>query len=141
MSAPAWLLDAIHTAKPGRVPTVPNHKNLQWVQGNNQRPLINKGFVRHVPIVPSVLREIQPPCDQPVIVDAQRERRRAKVLSLLEGQRFTLYVDDDTTDPVIATVGIQNVATFELAIPQHSYDGIMLLELIEKYYGEKNANI
>ncbi|GJL72536.1 MAG: hypothetical protein NMNS01_17350 [Nitrosomonas sp.] len=141
MSASAWLLGAIHTAKPGHVPTVPNTENHSWVQDRDQKSLINKGVARHVPTVPSVPREIQPPSDQSAVVDIQRERRHAKVLSLLEGQRFALYVDDDTTDPVIATVGIQNVATFELAIPQHSYDGIVLLELIEKYYGEKNANI
>jgi hypothetical protein len=48
--------------------------------------------------------------------------------------------DDDKTDPVIATVGIRDVATFELAISRHSYDGMVLLELIEKHYGENYAN-
>lgn len=76
----------------------------------------------------------------PILLELHRERRRAKVLGLLEGKRFALFVDDDTTDPVIATVGIQNVATFELAIPRHSYDGMVLLELIEKHYGENYAN-
>ena len=35
--------------------------------------------------------------------------------------------DDDKTDPVIATVGIRDVATFELAIPRHSYHEMMLI--------------
>ena len=48
--------------------------------------------------------------------------------------------DDDKTDPVIATVGIRDVATFELVIPRHSYNGMVLLELIEKHYGENYAN-
>jgi len=141
MSAPAWLLDAINATESERVPTVPNRKNLHWAQGNNPRSLINAGLARNVPTVPSVPREMQSPSDKSEIVDVQRERRRAKVLSLLEGKRFALFVDDDKTDPVIATVGIQNVVTFELAIPRHSYDGIVLLELIEKYYGENYANI
>lgn len=72
-----------------------------------------------------------------ILCELQRERRRAKVLALLEGKRFALFVDDDKTDPVIATVGIREVATFELAIPRHSYDGMVLLELIEKHYGER----
>lgn len=75
-----------------------------------------------------------------ILCELQRERRRAKVLAMLEGKRFALFVDNDKTDPVIATVGIREVATFELAIPRHSYDGMVLLELIEKHYGEKYAN-
>ena len=75
-----------------------------------------------------------------ILCELLRERRRAKVLALLEGKRFALFVDDDKTDPVIATVGIREVATFELAIPRHSYDGMVLLELIEKHYGENYAS-
>ena len=75
-----------------------------------------------------------------ILSELQREYRRNKVLVLLEGKRFALFVDDDKTDPVIAAVGIRDLATFELAIPRHSYDGMFLLELIEKHYGEKYAN-
>ena len=73
-----------------------------------------------------------------ILLELQRESRSNKVLDMLEGKRFALFVDDDKTDPVIATVAIRNVATFEMAIPQHSYDGMVLLELIEKHYGENN---
>lgn len=75
-----------------------------------------------------------------ILCELQRECRRAKVLAMLEGKRFALFVENDKTDPVIATVGIRDVATFELAIPRHSYDGMVLLELIEKHYGENYAN-
>ncbi len=75
-----------------------------------------------------------------ILCELLRERRRAKVLAMLEGKRFALFVDDDKTDPVIAMVGIRDVASFELAIPRHSYDGMVLLELIEKHYGENYAN-
>ena len=75
-----------------------------------------------------------------ILCELQREYRRAKVLALLEGKRFALFVDDDKTDPVIAAVGIRDLATFELAIPRHSYDGMVLLELIEKHFEENYAN-
>ena len=44
-----------------------------------------------------------------ILCELQRERRRAKVLALLEGKHFALFVDNDKTDPVIATVGIRDV--------------------------------
>ena len=75
-----------------------------------------------------------------ILCELQREVRRAKALALLEGKRFALFVEDDKTDPVIAAVAIRDMATFELAIPRHSYDGMVLLELIEKHYGENYAN-
>ena len=75
-----------------------------------------------------------------ILCELQREYRRNKVLALLEGKRFALFVDDDKTDPVIAAVGIRDLATFELAIPRHSYDGMVLLELIEKHFEENYAS-
>ena len=140
MSAPAWLMDAIHATKSACVPTVPNCKNLQWVQGNNQKNLINYGLVTNVPTVPTVPKEIKPSREKLEIGNTQRERRQAKVLELLDGKHFAVLVEDDKTDPVIAMIGIHKVASFELAIPRHSYDGMMLLELIEKHYGENYAN-
>lgn len=67
-----------------------------------------------------------------ILCELQRERRRTKVLAMMEGKRFALIVEDDTTDPVIAMVGIRDLATFELAIPRHSYDGMVLLEIINE---------
>ena len=76
---------------------------------------------------------------KPVILsELQREGRYSKVLAMLEENHFAILVEDEETDPVIATVAIRDVATFEMAIPQHSYDGMVLLELIEKHYGENN---
>ena len=48
-----------------------------------------------------------------ILRELQRERRRAKVLAMLEEKRFALFVDNDKTDPVIATVGIRDMAPFE----------------------------
>jgi hypothetical protein len=62
--------------------------------------------------------------------------RRAKVEAMLAEQpstRFALAVEDDQTDPVICWLAIRGVATFEMQIPQHSYDGVLLLELVEKH--------
>lgn len=75
-----------------------------------------------------------------ILVELQREARRQKVIAMLEGKNFALFVENAETDPVIATVGIRNMATFELAIPRHSYDAVGLLELVEKHYGEHYAN-
>lgn len=137
MNAPTWLLDAINATKSERVPTVPDNGSAFWVQSSKPESPANKGFPSVVPTVPSVPGEKHPDNEKTETQDTsfERERRRKKVLSLLEkGKRFALYVDDDTTDPVIATVGIQNTATFELEIPRHSYDGMVLLELIQKHY-------
>lgn len=75
-----------------------------------------------------------------ILMELQRERRREKVLAMLEEKHFALFVENDRTDPVIAMVGMRGMATFELAIPRHSYNGMELLELIEKHYGENYAN-
>ena len=70
-----------------------------------------------------------------IVCELLREIRRTRVVDMLEGKRFALFVENEETDPVIATVAICNVAIFEMAIPRHSYDGTVLLELIEKHYG------
>jgi hypothetical protein len=71
-----------------------------------------------------------------IIAELQLERRRAKVLAMLRnnpGIRYVIEVVDANTDPVIVSIGIRNVATFEMNIPHHSYDPFALLELIEKH--------
>ena len=78
-----------------------------------------------------------------IIAELQLERRRAKVLSMLRdnpGIRYAIEVVDANTDPVIVSIGIRNVATFEMNIPQAYYDPIALLELIEKHTGDEHAN-
>ena len=78
-----------------------------------------------------------------ILCELHRECRRIQVLTELEAESSTRYavcVADASTDPVIATVGIRDVTTFELAIPRHSYDSMALLELIENHYGRNYAN-
>lgn len=75
--------------------------------------------------------------------DRQREARRQKVIAMLEaapGTRYAVLVTDASTDPVVVAVGIREIATFEMEIPHKYYDGMALLELIEKHSGEKYAN-
>ena len=78
-----------------------------------------------------------------ILCELHRECRRIQVLTELEAESSTRYavcVADVSIDPVIATVGIRDVTTFELVIPRHSYDSMVLLELIEKHYGRNYAN-
>ncbi len=49
------------------------------------------------------------------------------------GTKCAVLVEDDQADPVIATIAIRGLATFEMPVPQHSYNGVALLELIEKH--------
>jgi hypothetical protein len=82
-----------------------------------------------------VIREHKPN----ILNELHRQRRRIEVLALLEaspGTRYAVYVEDATADPVLVAVGVRNIATFEMEIPQKYYDGMELLELIEKQTGE-----
>lgn len=78
-----------------------------------------------------------------IIAELQLERRRAKVLAMLRdnpGLRYAIEVADANSDPVIVAIGIRNVATFEMNIPQTYYDALALLELVEKHAGDEHAN-
>lgn len=133
MSVPFWLLDAINSGEQTTVPNVPNPGNLNWVQVDNITTQVNRGLAGFVPSVPSVPKEIQLTSKEVGIVVTEVECRHAAVRALLIDRRYALLVQDESTDPVLVTVGIQNIATFEMAIPKHSYDSILLLDLIEKH--------
>jgi hypothetical protein len=78
-----------------------------------------------------------------IIAELQLDRRRAKVLAMLRdnpGIRYAIEVIDPTADPVIVSIGIRNIATFEMNIPQAYYDAFTLMELIEKHTGDEHAN-
>ena len=78
-----------------------------------------------------------------IVAELQVDRRRAKVSAMLRdnpGIRYAIEVLDANTDPVIVSIGIRNLATFEMSIPQAYYDGFILLELIEKHTGDQHAN-
>ena len=61
------------------------------------------------------------------------ESWRQKIASMLEAdpsKKYAVLVEDITIDPVLLSIGIQGLATFQLEIPLDQYDGIKLLELI-----------
>jgi hypothetical protein len=131
MSAPAWLLDAIHATEPTDVPTVPNQVNQPWVQGDRPETPTNKGVEMNVPTVPNV------PNGKHTLQDRQREARRQKIIAMLvaapETQR-AIYTDTDS-DPhnVILAVAVRACQqTCEMLIPKAKYDPWKLLELVER---------
>lgn len=78
-----------------------------------------------------------------IVIELHSERRRAELLAMLDAspdRRYSMLVEDTSTDPVIVAVGIRGISIFELEIPRKYYDGLVLLELIEKHFGEKYAN-
>ena len=78
-----------------------------------------------------------------IIAKLQLEGRRTKVLAMLSdnpGIRYAIDVVDANSDPVIVSIGIRNIATFEMNIPQAYYDAFALLELLEELPGEEYAN-
>ena len=78
-----------------------------------------------------------------IVAELQRDRRRAKVLAMLRdnpGIRYAIEVADAHSDPVIVSVGIRRVATFEMRIPLVHYDAYTLMELIERHAGDEYAH-
>ena len=73
------------------------------------------------------------------IYDPQAERHQ-RVAEMLSDNKIAVLVEDATTDPVVVTVGIRGLATFELHIPLSRYDGIALLEVIDEYASEIDLN-
>jgi hypothetical protein len=73
-----------------------------------------------------------------ILLELLREQRHTTVRALLVDQPYAVMVEDDSTDPVIATVGIRDLATFEMVIPKHFFNGMVLAELIEKYSGDES---
>jgi hypothetical protein len=73
--------------------------------------------------------------------DSAVDSRRRRVIDWFDRnpklQRVILA--EDAADQVHVMVGLRGAATFELTIPRERYDGIALLELIEKYSGQQGG--
>ncbi len=69
--------------------------------------------------------------------DPAAEARRQRVLAMLAERPDVRYavLTDTEADPeaVLLTLAIRGRATCELAIPRAKYDGVLLLDLIEKH--------
>jgi hypothetical protein len=76
--------------------------------------------------------ERDPPQRDPAI-----EARRQRVLAMLEarpGTRYAVLTDLDAAPGVVVlALAIRGRASCELHIPRDKYDGVLLLDLIEKY--------
>ena len=71
---------------------------------------------------------------------AQSCARHQRVAEMLSDNKIAVLVEDATTDPVIVTVGIRGLATFELHIPLARYDGVALLQVVDEYASETDSN-
>ena len=95
---------------------------------------------------PSVLDRWLPELKQhkeQIISELQLEKRRAKILSILRNNpevNYAIDVVDPNSDPVLISVGIRKVATFEMTIPKKYYDPFSLLELVGNTVGHKCVN-
>lgn len=101
-----------------------------------------------LPHKPEIIQYLQRATDDPEPGAPQMtmqvsDARRDKVLATLKsdsGLRYAVIADNLETDPVIVTVGIRDVATFEMAIPRAYYDPFTLLELIQQQAGDEYAS-
>ena len=71
---------------------------------------------------------------------AQSCARHQRVAEMLSDNKIAVLVEDATTDPVIVTVGVRGLATFDLHIPLSRYDGIALLQVVDQYASETDLN-
>lgn len=74
-------------------------------------------------------------------IETIRENKAA-ILAELEAandpiREYTVAATDTSTDPVLITVSISGLATFDMSIPRARYDGIGLLELMDKHRTEQ----
>ncbi len=71
--------------------------------------------------------------------DPAAEAHRQRVLAMLAerpGVRYAVLTDTSADpDNVIVALAIRGVGTCELRIPRTKYDGVLLLDLIEKHSG------
>ena len=75
--------------------------------------------------------------DTPRNGNARSDERVAKVIAKLEGDPGLQYAmethDEIDPDAIILTLAIRGEGSCEVRIPKSRYDGIVLLELVEKH--------
>lgn len=90
----------------------------------------------YVPFVAPVSAPFRQISADALPIDSEAEARRRRVLSMLDARpdtRYAVLVDNPDTDPMLISVGIRDVATFELAISADRFDAFALLALIERH--------
>ena len=79
------------------------------------------------------------PCNMPVegLPNPAAEARRQRVLEMLTqhpGARYAVVTDSESeADAVILALAVRGRATCEFRIPRDRYDGVLLLELIDRH--------
>jgi hypothetical protein len=96
---------------------------------------------RWLPVIrenkPAILAALEGAEGDLPLCDPAIEARRQRVLAMLAARpaiRYAVLTDLDA-DPEVAilTLAIRGKATCELHIPREKYDGVLLLDLIEKH--------
>lgn len=95
---------------------------------------------RWLPVIrehkPGIVAVLQEAANDPLPAPAM-EARRQRVLAILAAQPEARYavLTDSESDPraVIVVLAIRERATCELRVPRDKYDGLLLLDLIERH--------
>ena len=69
---------------------------------------------------------------EPIVIEPWRQR----VLDMLGTdplKKYAIIVDNITTDPVMVSIGIRAIGTFQMAIPLQHYDSFKLLKLVQNH--------
>lgn len=86
---------------------------------------------------PGILAALEGAEGDPPQRDPAIEARRQRVLAMLEarpGTRYAVLTDlNAAPGVVVVALAIRGRASCELHIPRDKYDGVLLLDLIEKY--------
>ncbi|SCY31085.1 hypothetical protein [Nitrosospira sp. Nsp13] len=125
----------IEPSKPSKAPFEPFEGNIPGDISENIFVTEEDGTVANVATV-SVTNPWKDETDE-----LKEEGRQQRVLGMLSNNptlKYAVLVDDATTDPVLLTVGIRELATFDMEIPKANYDGIALLQVIEQFSTEAN---
>lgn len=68
-----------------------------------------------------------------------RHQRVEEMLASNPTLKYAVLMDDATTNPVLVTVGIRGLATFDMEIPKANYDGLALLQILEEHSTEETT--
>jgi pyruvate/2-oxoacid:ferredoxin oxidoreductase alpha subunit len=123
---------------------------LARLEGRKVTPVTDRAMPDVTPKLPTTL--VPAPLTCPIVTpvtcvtaknedttDRTMEARRQRVLAMLRESptaRYAVVTDADSDpDAVIVALGIRGRATCELLIPSDRYDGVLLLDLIERHSG------
>jgi hypothetical protein len=92
-----------------------------------------RAYVPFVAPMPTSSRQISA---HKLTIDPEADPRRDRALAMLTERpalRYAVLAVNPDTDPVLLTVAIRGVATFDMAIPAAKFNAFALLALIERH--------